>query len=346
MSDFYATSTNNAVEIDKDVYIAKDTNLLKKLVSGANVSITAEDLDGITKIGQYAFYNAGNTSNLRSIEFPQTLRTIEAYAFYGCKIENIEFPGPDMVNLSGSSAFSHCSYLTSISLAHSIISNTETFAYCTSLTTLELPNGWNSGQTGAMTFEYCTNLETVELNSISDINTGCFIGCQKLKNINLSNVKRIETQAFLNCTSLEAVELTSITVIGDSAFNGCSGLQRCSIGEGLQNLYQAAFYNCKNLTEIKLPDGISSIPGNVFNGCTELSKVEIGAGVTSIGSMAFYSCRSLVDITCLATTPPTMQSNSFNVVPATCIIKVPAQSVEAYKSATNWSKRADYIQAI
>ena len=46
-----------------------------------------------------------------------------------------------------------------------------------------------------------------------------------------------------------------------------------------------------------------------------------------------------------ATTPPTISSNTLGGLPATCIIYVPAGSVEAYQAKQYWSARAAYIQA-
>lgn len=116
--------------------------------------------------------------------------------------------------------------------------------------------------------------------------------------------------------------------------------------DGITTIRTNAFFSFQFLIGISIPDSVTSIGASAFNSCSRLTSVTIGNSVTSIGNNAFNSCSNLTDITCKATNPPTIQSNTFIYVPATCIIKVPAQSVEAYKSATNWSTRANYIQAI
>jgi hypothetical protein len=54
----------------------------------------------------------------------------------------------------------------------------------------------------------------------------------------------------------------------------------------------------------------------------------------------------LKKLICLAETPPTISPRFFDNSPADFSIKVPAESVEAYKNAPNWIARADYITAI
>ena len=87
-----------------------------------------------------------------------------------------------------------------------------------------------------------------------------------------------------------------------------------------------------------------------YNKCSDwiknnLTSITIGSGVTSIGGAAFYNCRSLSSVTVEATTPPTLGLNVFNNT-NNCPIYVPSQSVNAYKTATNWKTWASRIQAI
>lgn len=109
-----------------------------------------------------------------------------------------------------------------------------------------------------------------------------------------------------------------------------------------------AFNICDWMTSINIPStlSITSIGQNAFFNCIRLTSFEIPASVISIGMAAFYNCTGFTSITSLNTTPPTLGTNVFYNVPATCPIYVPAASVNAYKAASGWSDRADYIQAI
>lgn len=136
------------------------------------------------------------------------------------------------------------------------------------------------------------------------------------------------------------------TTIGDYAFSNCSGLTSVTIPDSVIKIGRSAFSGCSGLTSVTIPDSVTSIGGNAFAGCTGLTSVTIGNSVTSIGYNAFQNCTSLASITSLNTTPPTLGTDVFLNVPATCPIYVPAASVETYKAASGWSDRAAYIQAI
>lgn len=73
--------------------------------------------------------------------------------------------------------------------------------------------------------------------------------------------------------------------------------------------------------------------------------VVIPNSMVSIGNMAFYNCSSLTSVTINAVTPPTLGMSAFDGT-NNCSIYVPAGSVDAYKSASNWSTYAGRIQAI
>lgn len=73
--------------------------------------------------------------------------------------------------------------------------------------------------------------------------------------------------------------------------------------------------------------------------------VLIGSGVTFIGANAFKRQHNLTSITIRATTPPTLDSTSAFQYTNDCPIYVPAESVTAYQTATNWSAYASRIQA-
>ena len=122
-------------------------------------------------------------------------------------------------------------------------------------------------------------------------------------------------------------------------------LTSAAIKSGVTSIVGYAFYNCISLTSIEIPNSVTSIGEKAFYNCTSLSSVTIPNSVTSIDSNAFRGCSSLTSITVNAETPPTLGTNVFNYT-NDCPIYVPSGSVNAYKSATNWSKYASRIQAI
>ena len=101
----------------------------------------------------------------------------------------------------------------------------------------------------------------------------------------------------------------------------------------------------RDITSLSIPDGTTKIGYGAFYNCSRLTSVTIPNSVTSIDGSAFYSCSRLTSVTIKATTPPTLTSGAFNDT-NNCPIYVPAESVDAYKTATNWSAYANRIQAI
>lgn len=119
-----------------------------------------------------------------------------------------------------------------------------------------------------------------------------------------------------------------------------------NIPNGITSVGRYAFYGCSNLTSVTIPSSVTSIDGSAFQNCSSLTSITIPSSVTSIGGYAFGACSKLENIMVEATSPPSISGTTFNGVPATANIYVPAESVNAYKAASSWKMRADYIQAI
>ena len=89
----------------------------------------------------------------------------------------------------------------------------------------------------------------------------------------------------------------------------------------------------------------TSIADYAFSDCTAMTSITIPNSVIEIGRNSFYGCSALTSVTIKATTPPALMSNAFTNT-NNCPIYVPAESVDAYKTATNWSELASRIQSI
>lgn len=92
-----------------------------------------------------------------------------------------------------------------------------------------------------------------------------------------------------------------------------------------------------------LPNSITTIQGGAFRK-TQMQTLTIPASVTTMGANMWYNT-TLQELIMLPTTPPTIQSSTFTNSNITTI-KVPAASLNDYKTATNWSSVANKIQAI
>ena len=146
------------------------------------------------------------------------------------------------------------------------------------------------------------------------------------------NVTGINFSAFTVCTNLTSVTIpNSVTSIGNYAFYGCSSLISATIPDA--SIGNNAFDSCSALTSIILD--MSSIPANLFSQSTTLQNLTFGENVTSIGSGAFNACSFLQNVTCLATTPPTLEDNTVFPYPNTATLTVPYGTLEAYSASTS-----------
>lgn len=116
------------------------------------------------------------------------------------------------------------------------------------------------------------------------------------------------------------------------------------IGDGVTKIGDFAFFYCSSLTNIEIPDSVTSIGACAFEGCKSLISITIGNSVTSIGDYAFKFCSSLKRVSFSThTAVPTIQSGVFSDTHSDLQIKVPANLIDSWKNATNWSNYADKI---
>lgn len=93
-------------------------------------------------------------------------------------------------------------------------------------------------------------------------------------------------------------EVKGIPVIGiaESAFEGSKRLQSVSIPSSVKSIGKRAFYGCKVLYKVELPEGLKEIAESTFEGCEALKSIEIPSSVVSIGKSAFKFCRDIIEI--------------------------------------------------
>lgn len=108
-------------------------------------------------------------------------------------------------------------------------------------------------------------------------------------------------------------------------------------------------FNSSGLESIYIPDDITTIAHEAFLR-TNLITVDIPSSVNKIEYKAFYECSGLTSVTVRALVPPTVTITgvAWDGFSRTndCPIYVPAQSVNAYKTAFGWSDYAERIQPI
>lgn len=162
---------------------------------------------------------------------------------------------------------------------------------------------------------------------------------------------------FDGCKELESVALPStLTTIGAFTFNGCSAWtedlilppnvttcsQGCFRGAGIRRVLDLA-----QVTTLVGTNNWNNF--GIFDGCPNLEIVILSEMVAEIGSWALKNCPVLGAVICKNIVPPTLGSGAFTgslIASGTGSIYVPDASVEAYKTATNWSAYASRILPI
>ena len=327
--------------------------------------------NSVTSIGYDAFYNC---DSLTSVTIGDSVTTIEKNAFAYCdslqefkgkfasedgrslimdntiiayaKASGVTYTIPDSVTTIGNEAFEDCDSLTSVNIPDSVTTIGEgAFHGCDSLTSVNIPDSVTT--IGNSAFYGCKSLTSVNIpDSVTSIGSFAFAYCKSLKSVNIpDSVTTIGKNAFYNCTSLTSVNIPdSVTTIGEWAFDDCKSLTSVTIPNSVTTIGKGAFSSCTSLTSVNIPNSVTTIGSFAFEDCTSLTSVNIPDSVTSIGNFAFYECYSLTSVYCKATTPPALDGTYiFDSNDSGRKIYVPAEAVEAYKSATRWSEYADAI---
>ena len=137
----------------------------------------------------------------------------------------------------------------------------------------------------------------------------------------------------------------NVTEIGNYACNYCIALASVVISDSITKIGDYAFLHADCIETITLPDSITEIGQSAFSTCASLSVVIISDNVTNIKANTFAYNTSALEYHFKPTTPPSLAStNVFTSIQSNCIIYVPQGSLNAYKTATNWSSFASKMQ--
>ena len=285
---------------------------------------------GVTFIGRWAFsgcknlryneygnaYYLGNADNpyvvcmkptsdsITSCEIHPNTKTISDGAFEYCTgLTNITIP--DSVTSIGFAVFEGCTGLTSVTIGNGVTSiGAGAFCNCTGLTNITIPDSVTS--IGSSAFRGCTGLTSITIpDSVTSIGDHAFEDCKELTSITIpDSVTSIGYEAFSGCKNLRYNEYDNVYYLGNiknpyivSVKAITPYITVCIMHPNSKIIYDNTFEDCKELTSIIIPDGVTSIGKHAFENCMSLKSITIPDSVTSIGYAAFGGCTGLESIT-------------------------------------------------
>ena len=266
----------------------------------------------VTEIGKYTFYNCRNMNNGGTIEIPEGVQRIGNYAFdsvFGYNSKNLKIPST--LNYVGD-AFSNKTYLSDLYIN-------------------DLSN-------------FCKIEFTGSYNVFNGSRTHLYVNNSRVTNVTIPNdITELKSFTFFSAGTITSVTIPStVTSIGMMTFR-YSGLRNVTVPSSVTSWNgNFTFANCKSLTDATL-NNRGQIGSYAFQGCTSLTSVTLGDNIKSIANNAFSGCTKLASVTLNPTTPPTIDSTSFQGVPSTCKFYVPCSAVHTYRTASVWSDYASQI---
>ena len=314
--------------------------------------------------GGYTSYNINcygtfaNCTALTAVEIPSNIETIEEAAFKGCsQLANVTFEKNSNLKIIKGGYDTHYENL-----------NYGAFTDCTALKSIEIPASVET--IGVSAFLGCTQLEAIffeigtklqEIAGESYRNPhGAFTNCTSLSSIEIpAGVTTIGIAAFYGCANLKQI-----------TFKTPAMLNSLNTGHNTAVYNYGTFGKCTSLMTIKIPAGVETLNGEIFDGCSNLTTIsfEINSKLKrisayvftkydgafaqldnlttfdasdctqleSIGKQAFNCNPKLTTIIIGAIVPPICDENAFVEMNENCVLKVPSESLSAYKIADGW----------
>ena len=138
------------------------------------VEIPAE-IDGyqVTDIGAQAF----SYKNMKSLSFPEGIRSIGERAFEYCEIPEIMIPAGTTVERC---AFGYCESLKKVLIGQGAVIRSRAFGYCDDLETVVCADG---STLEANTFEYCRKINQVIICGTAQVDKDAFYDCDNAQMI-------------------------------------------------------------------------------------------------------------------------------------------------------------------
>ena len=282
----------NFTKADGALYLGNQRNPYVVLYKASSTDITECRINNKTKVIAHMAFT--NCTNLKSINIPGSVVSINQDAFNGCVgLEKVSLP--DNISSIGYRAFSYCYSLASVDVPSSVESiGDEAFT--------NVRNINYTGKLGSATSTWGALMRNGKMGGYTD---GDFVFSDEAK-----------TNLIAYVGSGGSIEIPESTITIDAnAFLGCKGITKVVIPDNVKYVYSGAFKGCTGLKTLKIGSGVTYIDSDAFNGClietltynteaigtmfaynSTLKTVNVGNKVTIIEEKAFECCPNLTTV--------------------------------------------------
>lgn len=139
----------------------------------------------------------------------KSVNQVDAGAFQNCENMNFDMQNDfSVLGKVGDNAFYGCKLLHNLSLKNISSIGKYAFAYCSSLSSIEFPDGYTFS-VGAYAFANCDSLKSVEIPAGHPMSKGTFWDCTGIETVTFSGRLSISNSAkiFLGCTGIKTIIL-------------------------------------------------------------------------------------------------------------------------------------------
>ena len=310
---FVATGNGTAKVMMRDTSIGGD------IVLPSSVEINGESCR-VTDIGFQGFLN----SNIRQVQLPNSIETIDTWAFNQSRLESINIPAS--VQYIANGAFGQCRQLKSMTMDgdnpnYKVVDNALiekrkgnmliAYPIANGVTDYTIPDG---------------------IRQIND----AFTWCPTLQKVTIPEGVAFVYNSFDYCLNLKEIVLTS--TIEYMSGLGYTLIEKFDAPVSLIDLERGTFVECHQLKRVSLEKSqISRLESFTFRGCTALEELLLPATLTWIDADAlFKSCNALQKIYVYNPEPAEVTQDFDDVVYSNATLYVPTGALKKYSSAPHW----------
>ena len=295
----------------------------------------ASSASHLSRIYSYAFYGCTSLSN---VYLPSSISTIENYAFYNCPLSYLKVPRstpPTVYANTFTGNYSSCIVVVPTPadiLTYQATDYWKKFLKYASIQDYDFSyNGLYYAITGSNTVKVVHRNLSEYGNPAYNYHGDIVIPATVPYNGTTYSVTAIDDCAFSQRVS------DNKSGDGEPTLGATyDPLTSVTIGSNVKTIGEEAFEYASSLTTITIPNNVTSIAANAFE-YSGLKSVTLGTGLTSIGANAFLGCTALTTIRSNRTTPPTIQSTTFETSHySAATVYVPSSAVNSYKNKTYW----------